>query len=105
MTEGATATVDVPVETGVAMRLVLRAADGALKGPVRWTASDANGDELEGTLEVAAGAATAELPLCLAVGDWTLEATAADSARGEASLRASRRTGRGDAVEVVMRRP
>jgi RNA polymerase sigma-70 factor (ECF subfamily) len=105
VTEGATATVDVPVETGVAMRLVLRAADGALKGPVRWTASDANGDELEGTLEVAAGAATAELPLCLAVGDWTLEATAADSARGEASLRASRRTGRGDAVEVVMRRP
>lgn len=107
VTEGATATVDVPLETGVALRCVLRAADGALKGPVRWTASDANGEELAGTLEVAAGAATAELPLCLAVGDWTLEATAADAARGETSLRASRRTSRGasEALEMVLRRP
>ena len=105
LTEGATATVDVPIETGVALRFVLRAADGALKGPVRWTASDANGDELEGTLEITAGAATAELPLCLAVGDWTFEATAADAARGEASVRASRRAAGGDVLEVELRRP
>jgi hypothetical protein len=77
---------------------------GALAGPITWTATDASGNQLHGTLETHGVERPGELALCLALGEWSLDAHAADGAHGHELFVVSRRQAQDEPVVIALAR-
>ncbi len=83
--------VALDLETGVKVKLALLRADGAgLGATLRLVATDSAGESLDEELRPLPADPAITIERCLAPGEWTLEVTAADGARAEATVTLAR---------------